>query len=158
MFRSSGHSSTYKLHQTKERAIGGVTEGLIELGESVTWQAVHLGINQKLTAKITEMEKPYRFTDEMVKGAFQSFKHTHEFIESGTGTVMKDKFTYISPLCILGKLADQLFLEKYMKAFIVNRASALKEIAENSNTAYEIIPIKWSLSETTTSRCKTISE
>lgn len=119
--------------KTKERAIGGVTEGLIELGESVTWQAVHLGIKQKLTAKITEMEKPYRFTDEMVKGAFQSFKHTHEFIESGTGTVMKDEFTYISPLCILGKLADQLFLEKYMKAFIVNRASALKEIAENSN-------------------------
>lgn len=119
--------------KTKERAIGGVTEGLIELGESVTWQAVHLGIKQKLTAKITEMEKPYRFTDEMVKGAFQSFKHTHEFIESGTGTVMKDEFTYISPLGILGKLADQLFLEKYMKAFIVNRASALKEIAENSN-------------------------
>ena len=119
--------------KTKERAIGGVTEGLIELGESVTWQAVHLGIKQKLTAKITEMEKPYRFTDEMVKGAFQSFKHTHEFIESGTGTVMKDEFTYISPLCIFGKLADQLFLEKYMKAFIVNRASALKEIAENSN-------------------------
>lgn len=76
------------------------------------------------------MEKPYRFTDEMVKGAFQSFKHTHEFIESGTGTVMKDEFTYISPLGILGKLADRLFLEKYMQAFIVNRALALKDIAE----------------------------
>ena len=116
--------------KTKERAIGGVTEGLIELGESVTWEAVHLGIKQKLTAKITEMEKPYRFTDEMVKGAFQSFKHIHEFIESGTGTVMKDEFTYISPLGILGKLADRLFLEKYMQAFIVNRALALKDIAE----------------------------
>ncbi len=116
--------------KTKERAIGGVTEGLIELGESVTWEAVHLGIKQKLTAKITEMEKPYRFTDEMVKGAFHSFKHTHEFIESETGTVMKDEFAYISPLGILGKLADRLFLEKYMQAFIVNRALALKEIAE----------------------------
>jgi ligand-binding SRPBCC domain-containing protein len=116
--------------KTRERAIGGVTEGLIELGESVTWEAVHLGIKQKLTAKITEMEKPYRFTDEMVKGAFHSFIHTHEFIESGTGTVMKDEFAYISPLGILGKLADRLFLEKYMQAFIVNRALALKEIAE----------------------------
>lgn len=116
--------------KTKERAIGGVTEGLIELGESVTWEAVHLGVKQKLTAKITEMEKPYRFTDEMVKGAFHSFTHTHEFIENGTGTVMKDEFAYISPLGILGKLADRLFLKKYMKAFIVNRALALKEIAE----------------------------
>ena len=116
--------------KTKERAIGGVTEGLIELGESVTWEAIHLGIKQKLTAKITEMEKPYRFTDEMVKGAFHSFKHTHEFIKSGTGTVMKDEFAYISPLGLFGKLADRLFLEKYMQAFIVNRALALKEIAE----------------------------
>jgi len=120
--------------KTKERAIGGVTEGLIELGDTVTWEAVHLGVKQKLTAKITEMEKPYRFTDEMVKGAFHSFKHTHEFIESGAGTVMKDEFAYISPLGILGKLADRLFLEKYMQAFIVNRSLALKEIAEKNNT------------------------
>lgn len=47
--------------QTKERPIGGRTSGLIELGESVTWEAIHFGIKQKLTAQITEMERPHFF-------------------------------------------------------------------------------------------------
>ncbi len=43
---------------------------------------------------------------------------------------MIDRFQYQSPLGLLGVLADRLFLENYMKRFIVNRAIALKEIAE----------------------------
>ena len=116
--------------KTKEKAIDGVTVGLMENGDTVTWEATHLGVKQKLTAKIIEMEKPYKFTDVMVKGAFHSFSHTHEFIESGTGTIMKDTFSYKSPFGILGKIADRLFLEKYMRDFIVNRAKELKRIAE----------------------------
>ncbi|MCA1064949.1 SRPBCC family protein [Rossellomorea aquimaris] len=122
------HTETTK--KTNERAVDGVTVGLMEKGDTVTWEATHFGIKQKLTAKIVEMERPYTFTDVMVKGAFHSFTHTHEFIESGTGTMMKDTFSYTSPLGILGKLADVLFLEKYMRNFIVNRAVELKKIAE----------------------------
>lgn len=44
---------------------------------------------------------------------------------------MKDTFSYTSPLGILGVMADTLFLEKYMRNFIVNRANELKRIAEN---------------------------
>lgn len=117
--------------KTKERAIAGVTSGLMEKGDTVTWEAVHLGVKQKLTAQITEMERPYRFTDVMVKGAFHSFTHTHEFIEKGSGTIMKDRFEYRSPWGILGRIADQLFLEKYMNRFIADRASELKRIAES---------------------------
>lgn len=42
--------------RTKERAIGGVTSGLLEKGDFVTWEATHLGMRQTLTAKITKME------------------------------------------------------------------------------------------------------
>lgn len=115
---------------TKEKAVAGVTSGLMEKGDSVTWQATHFGIKQKLTAEIIEMDKPMKFTDAMVKGAFQSFIHTHEFHESGNGTIMTDRFVYTSPLGVLGKVADKLFLEKYMQRFIVNRAIDLKRIAE----------------------------
>ncbi|WKA53225.1 SRPBCC family protein [Planococcus shixiaomingii] len=116
--------------KTKERAVAGVTTGLMEKGDSVTWEATHLGVKQKLTAKIIKMEKPYQFIDVMVKGAFHSFTHTHEFIEKENGTIMKDKFVYRSPIGLLGKIADKLFLEKYMRQFIVNRAIELKKIAE----------------------------
>ena len=117
--------------KTKEKAVGGVTSGLLEAGDTVTWEAVHFGIKQRLSATIVEMEKPYRFTDKMLKGAFQSFNHTHEFTEKDDGTLMYDRFEYKSPLGPIGVLADQLFLENYMRTFIVDRAKELKRIAEN---------------------------
>lgn len=117
--------------KTKERVVGGVTQGLLEEGDIVTWEAVHFGIKQRLTAKVTVMEKPNKFVDRMVKGAFHSFVHTHQFIEESGGTIMIDTFQYKSPFGPIGVLADTLFLEKYMRAFIISRAKALKEIAEN---------------------------
>lgn len=119
--------------KTKERAVAGVTSGLMEKGDAVTWEATHLGVKQKLTAQIIAMDKPHSFTDTMVKGAFHSFVHTHEFIEKGSGTIMRDRFVYRAPLGILGKLADRLFLEKYMNSFIADRAVALKKIAEKNS-------------------------
>lgn len=116
--------------KTKERAVAGVTSGLMEKGDTVTWEATHLGVKQRLTAKIIELEYPHRFTDTMVKGAFHSFVHTHDFIEQGTGTLMKDRFVYRSPLGILGNIADRLFLERYMQRFIADRSIELKKIAE----------------------------
>jgi hypothetical protein len=56
--------------QTRERPVAGVTAGVMKPGDTVTWKAVHFGIKQHLTSKITVYERPYRFTDEMVKGAF----------------------------------------------------------------------------------------
>jgi len=122
---------TQTTSNTKERAVGGVTEGLLEEGDIVTWEAVHFGIKQRLTAKVTYMEKPNKFVDIMVKGAFHSFVHTHEFLEKGEGTIMIDRFQYKSPFGPIGVLADKLFLERYMREFIASRAKALRDIAEN---------------------------
>ncbi|MGD6843392.1 SRPBCC family protein [Bacillus infantis] len=116
--------------KTQERAVEGVTSGMLEEGDMVTWEAVHFGIRQRLTAKVTVMEKPFRFVDIMVKGAFKSFVHTHEFFEEGEGTVMIDTFQYESPFGLLGIAADKLFLERYMREFIGFRARGLRELAE----------------------------
>lgn len=116
---------------TKENAIAGVTEGLLEEGDKVTWEATHFGIKQQLTAKITDMEKPQMFVDIMVKGAFKSFTHTHQFMSTETGTKMIDTFDYQSPFGLIGVIADKLFLKRYMTRFIVSRAKALKKIAES---------------------------
>ena len=117
--------------QTNEQAIAGKTSGLIGLNESVTWRAKHFGIYQNLTSKITEFDQPNHFTDEMVRGAFKSFKHEHHFTEINGGTLMTDIFHYKSPFGILGKLADKLFLEKYMKELLVERNRVVKEFTES---------------------------
>ncbi|MEK3934658.1 SRPBCC family protein [Sporosarcina sp. FSL W7-1349] len=115
---------------TKQKAIGGVTSGLMGLGDSVTWEVSHFGIKQKLKSRIIEMDNPCKFTDAMVQGPFQSFQHTHEFIPSGTGTRMKDTVSYQSPFGIFGKVADLLFLENYMRQFIAQHAQKVKRAAE----------------------------
>jgi len=51
------HTSTTE--GTGERAAEGRTTGLIEAGETVTWEARHLGVRQRLTSKITAMERPH---------------------------------------------------------------------------------------------------
>nr|WP_068891144.1 SRPBCC family protein [Pedobacter panaciterrae] len=123
------------LHQistahTNERAVEGKTSGLIELNESVTWEARHFGIVQRLTSKVTAMKYPSYFVDEMVSGAFKSFKHEHIFEAAGQGVLMVDVFDYVSPMGIVGKLADWLFLKKYMTSLLVMRNKVIKKHAE----------------------------
>ncbi|WP_284141629.1 SRPBCC family protein [Virgibacillus sp. LDC-1] len=119
--------------KTKEKAVGGVTEGLLEKGDTVTWEAIHFGIRQILTVKVIHMKKPTLFVDVMIKGAFSSFKHTHQFIEMNDFTVMIDVFEYKSPFGPIGVIADKLFLKKYMSDFIYSRGKELKRIAENNS-------------------------
>lgn len=125
------HEKTMSKHN--EKAIGGVTEGLINLGESVTWEATHFGSRQKLTSKITEYNRPHHFQDIMLKGAFKSFTHDHFFEKSKDETIMRDVFEYSSPLWFLGKIADALFLEKYMGKMLEERNDLIKNVAESED-------------------------
>ena len=118
--------------QTNERAVGGRTSGLIELGETVTWEARHLGVRQRLTVEITEMSFPYSFEDVMTKGAFSHMRHRHEFTETDGVTTMGDRFEFVAPLGILGRVAERLFLTAYMTRFLKIRNAHLKTIAESA--------------------------
>lgn len=115
---------------TNEKAIAGVTTGLINLGETVTWQATHFGITQKLTSKITAYNRPFHFRDEQVKGIFASIIHDHYFDTDGDAVIMKDTFTYESPYGILGRLFNKLILTKYLTKLLAQRNNIIKEFAE----------------------------
>lgn len=116
--------------RSREEAVAGRTSGLIEGGETVTWRATHFFVRQTLTVRITTMERPYRFTDEMIDGAFASMNHTHTFVPEGNGTAMIDEFTFQAPWGLLGRLAERWFLTTYMRKFLQQRALALKSMAE----------------------------
>ncbi len=118
---------------THEKAIAGITSGLIGFGEEVTWRAKHLGVYQNLTSRITEYQYPETFTDSMVKGAFKRFDHQHIFLQEGDGTLMKDIFDFESPFGIFGKFVNTMFLTNYMRGFLVARNNVIKEIAEGRN-------------------------
>jgi ligand-binding SRPBCC domain-containing protein len=81
---------------TDERVVGGVTSGLIGLGEEVTWEATHFGIQRRLTSRITAFDRPNHFRDSLVRGAFSRLDHGHFFLSEGSGTFMRDVFDYES--------------------------------------------------------------
>ncbi|MBS1501751.1 MAG: SRPBCC family protein [Bacteroidetes bacterium] len=115
---------------TGEKAIAGKISGLIGSGETVTWRAKHFGIWQNLTSKIAEYDRPNYFVDELVKGAFKSFRHEHLFSEIDSQTIMKDIFAFESPLGVLGRFFNWLVLTKYMKRLLEERNKVIKETAE----------------------------
>ena len=121
---------TRSLSHTSERAIAGRTTGLIELGESVTWEARHLNIRQQLTSKVTAFDRPTYFRDEMTRGAFRSFTHDHRFDDHSGTTVMTDDVQFRSPLGPLGWLVDVVFLTRYLQRLLETRCEAIKRQAE----------------------------
>ena len=129
-------SRSIDLHQssmshTREKAIGGRTSGLIELHETVTWEARHFGIMQNLTSVITDVISPTFFADEMVRGAFKCFRHEHHFSEKDGVTTLIDIFDYTSPFGFLGRLFDLLVLKAYMRKLLQKRNEVLKAYAES---------------------------
>lgn len=102
-----------------ERAVAGVTNGRIGLGETVTWRARHFGIWFRMTSKITTLDRPERFVDEQTHGPFRIFHHEHLFARDGDETVMTDTITLASP--VFGVVAERLVLVPYLRRLIRQR-------------------------------------
>ena len=128
-------SRSINLHQistasTHEKAIDGVMTGLINKNETVTWQAKHLFKTRQFTSKITEMQSPEFFIDEMVKGDFKSFHHEHHFKAATNGTIMIDLINFETPYGNFGKIVNSIFLKSYLEKFLIKRNQVIKEYAE----------------------------
>jgi len=116
---------------TNEDAIAGITTGLINLNETVTWRAHHLFKTRQFISKISAMESPLHFTDEMKSGDFKSFYHQHYFKPVDNGTIMIDILNFESPYGIVGRWANKIFLTKYLEKFLIKRNNVIKEYAES---------------------------
>lgn len=115
-----------------ERAIAGVTSGLINLGETVTWRAKHFGVTMQMTIKITEMMFATSFTDEQLHGPFKYLKHRHIFQYINPQlTLMIDEFDFASPFGLAGRMADKLVLKDYLTKLLLRRNKVIKQWAES---------------------------
>lgn len=117
--------------QTSEEVIAGVRSGILQLHDSVTFRARHFGIWQTLTSKVTALQAPAYFRDDMQQGAFKRMWHAHYFEQAGPATLMRDVFVFTSPLGWLGKLVDALVLKRYMRRFLRQRGAVVKHYAES---------------------------
>ena len=88
-------------------------------------------MRQRLTSRVTALDRPNHFRDCQVHGPFRRFAHDHIFTAESGATLMIDVFDYKSPLGLLGSCADQLFLKSYMAKFLGRRALVIKRAAES---------------------------
>jgi hypothetical protein len=109
------------MSSSRERAVGGVTSGLLALGDEVTWRGVHFGLPLTMTSRITRMSAPTSFVDEQVRGPFRRFRHEHLFADQDEGCLMIDRIEFEAPLGILGVAVERLILARYLRRIIEER-------------------------------------
>jgi ligand-binding SRPBCC domain-containing protein len=115
-------------------AMAGITSGLVGMAQRVTWRAKHFGVWHNLTSEITAIDRPTYFQDTMIQGIFRFMRHDHFFRPlPGGATVMRDVFCVAAPLAVLGRVAENVFLRRYMQALLRERNAVVKEIAESSD-------------------------
>lgn len=117
---------------THEKIIDGKMNGLVEEGDTVTWQAKHLYKERKFTSKIITLKRPVCFTDEMIKGDFKKFNHEHHFKQADNGTIMIDVLNFECPYGIVGKLVNYFYLKNYLEQLLLKRNQFIKEYAEGT--------------------------
>lgn len=114
---------------SNERAIGGVTSGLIGADGEVSWEARHFGIRWRMTSRITAFDPPHGFVDEMIRGPFASFRHDHQFVEHGAGTRMTDVVDFRVGLGPIGTIVAPV-VGLYLRRLIRIRNATIKNRAE----------------------------
>jgi ligand-binding SRPBCC domain-containing protein len=116
---------------SREKAVAGVTTGLIGEGETVTLQSRHLGLRLKHTSRI-EVLRPYsHFRDTLTSGVFKHFEHDYYFAAMNDGTRMRDEIRFSASWGVLGRLATRMFVRQHVRASLVERNAFLKQVSES---------------------------
>lgn len=113
-------------------AVAGKLTGIPTLGDSTTYRAKHFGTWQQLTTQITALHPPTYFEDRMTEGIFAFLHHQHRFRVLSSGhTEMTDHLDFAAPCPLLGLLAEQLVLKRYMRSLLRERIQVIKRLAES---------------------------
>lgn len=124
---------------SREEAVGGVCSGLLGLHDEVEWEATHFGVRQRLRSRITAFDRPRHFQDSMVSGAFRRFDHDHYFETVEGGTLIRETFDFEAPWGPLGRIAEALVLERYLRRMLIERTKMIIAVAE-SNRWSDYVP------------------
>ena len=85
-----------------------------------------IGLNWRTLIEVFEPERI--FVDVQIKGPYRLWRHTHEFISTDGGTVVRDRVEYEVPLGPLGRLARGAFVDRYLSEIFDFRRQAIESI------------------------------
>jgi ligand-binding SRPBCC domain-containing protein len=115
----------------KEKAVAGVTSGLLHEGDKVKWRARHFLLRLTHTS-LVEVSRPFsHFREIMTAGIFARYEHEHYFAAMDDGTRVRDELKFTAPFGPLGRMMEALVLRRYMTSLLQRRNAALKHAAES---------------------------
>lgn len=115
--------------QTQEKAIGGVTSGLIGEGEKVQWRARHFGRWVTHTSKVNGWRPYAYFREVMTEGWFARFEHEHHFAVMDDGTRMRDEIRFAAR-GLMGRMTEKI-VRRHLITMLKQRNALIKRAAES---------------------------
>lgn len=77
--------------------------------------------------RISQVTPPYGFTDQAERSSFKFWRHRHDYIPDGDGTLIRDMIAYIVPFGKFGKAVNRVYVSKELdRQFEYRREVLLK--------------------------------
>jgi ligand-binding SRPBCC domain-containing protein len=83
------------------------------------------GIPMRWRTQIAEYRPEERFVDIQLKGPYEKWEHTHEFVEVDGGTEIRDRVEYVVGFGPLGEVARALFVGRTLERIFEHRRQVI---------------------------------
>jgi len=108
--------------------VRSTTNQQVREGTRITYSMRWLGVPVRWQSLIARYRKNEMFADEMLRGPYRSWYHTHEFEEVPGGVAMMDRVEYELPLGWLGRVAHTVMVRRQLDAIFDFRATHIERI------------------------------
>jgi ligand-binding SRPBCC domain-containing protein len=105
-----------------------VTAGPIEMraGTLIEYKLSVHGAPMRWVSEIESWVENTSFVDRQVKGPYELWHHTHEFVDlGGSATLVRDRVRYSLPFGPLGEVAHMLFVQRDLDNVFAHRRAAV---------------------------------
>lgn len=97
----------------------------ISEGTLIDYKLKIKGLPARWKTLISNWEPGVRFVDEQLKGPYQTWHHTHDFVPMKGGTLMHDRVVYRMPFGILGDVVKMLVVENDIRTIFRYRSEII---------------------------------
>ncbi|MBO9572950.1 MAG: cell division protein, partial [Chitinophagaceae bacterium] len=108
----------------------GAGTNLLNVGETISVIGKIAGKTRLTMLKLVNIDKPFSFTEEQVKGDLLQFKHEHHFKKINNGTIVIDLLEYGLPKDFIGKIIGKFYLRNYLEELVNKRNELIRGYAE----------------------------
>lgn len=101
---------------------------ILERGSRIELELSGFGPPQRFLYEVIEFERPFRFTETLVKGPLKSYRHEHIFEVTDAGTRIFDHVTFEPPGGMLGFLVTEDRIRKGLEQGFLFRYAELARL------------------------------